>query len=257
MCWLSQSYAEHTAAQRGRTAHLCPLWGSPMRSSLSLPGPRPVPLWATFRSLKWSKILTLLSVHIVGWISSPQGQVSTRSGEDEAAGIHTWEGSRTNPLGSWKLLDWLSISVRVVPLGPSVLPLPTWLKPLAKTKLKSKRLTIKTKWLSFPKVQVCMCTSVKDGEENLRYSEHNMIIRSNICWSDEQHLVYPSPEIQDQINSSQHYIWSQYWERKLIWVEYNQIQNAKYHTIHHRQNNHNQCVNWWMSLFAYHIWANN
>lgn len=61
-------------------------------------------------------------------------------------------------------------------MGPSVVLLPMWLKPPVKIRLKSERLTIKTKL----KAQVCMYTSVKDGEKKVGYRKNSMKRRSYI-----------------------------------------------------------------------------
>lgn len=141
MSCLSQSHTQLTPAKQDSAAlsssfWCAGIWSCPSSSAWAWL----FTSWDTFRLLKWQKKYSLYSlvpsVHPVSWISSPQSQMSMRPRKDEAAGMQTWRGDHTNPFSSCKLLDWVSIFVRVTPLGPSILLLPTWLKPQVRTKLK-------------------------------------------------------------------------------------------------------------------------
>lgn len=150
MSCLSQSHTQLTPAKKDSAALSCCLLGV---GTWSCPSPS---AWAWFvTSLrhfqivkvakKYSLYSLVLSVHLVSWISSPQSQMSARPGKDEAAGMQTWRGDHTSLSSSCKLLDWVSIFFRFTPLGPSVLLLPTWLKPRVRTKLEAKRWAVEEK----------------------------------------------------------------------------------------------------------------
>lgn len=231
--------ASHTAYTCPK-GQFCPLWGAaplscPSPSAWAWPDTSPRRFQIPNVAKKYSLCSLVLSVHPASSTRSPQGQMSTRPGADEAAGIHTWRGSSTKPFSSCKLLHWLSTAFRLVPLGPSVLLLPMlWLKPQVRSKLKRKRWTIKIKRNQSGSVRTYFC-------------ERWDIART--WWE---------AAIFGALSINQPYVLGRYSECKLIWIESVQIQNTGYNTIQHKHRKHNQCVNWCMSLPAVcHIWADN